>query len=193
MISFDENYKKSKVITNAFQNITICKQTYNRFYEQISSNFEMTINNLPADEKQEINRDLQNLNYNITVGEKNLNQFIDTSALDISADFFQNEGRFPGTQDLIILPKPEIPNFLRKHDILSTNDLFKKIPSSVAHGLVSINALDALNMYRGGMSTVSKNAMSEFLHNMSYQALKIENDDIFIKFNGIAQLINDIN
>ena len=153
----------------------------------------MTINNLPADEKQEINRDLQNLNYNITVGEKNLNQFIDSSALDISADFFQNEGRFPGTQDLIILPKPEIPNFLRKHDILSTNDLFKKISSSVAHGLVSINALAALNMYHGGMSTVSKNAMSEFLHNMSYQALNIENDEIFIKFNGIAQLINDNN
>ena len=35
--------------------------------------------------------------------------------------------------------------------------------------------------------------MSEFLHNMSYQALNIENDEIFIKFNGIAQLINDIN
>ena len=73
LISFDENYKKSKVITNALQNITIFKQKYNRFYEQISSNFEMTINNLPADEKQEINRDLQNLNYNITVGEKNSN------------------------------------------------------------------------------------------------------------------------
>ena len=69
MISFDENYKNIKVITNALQNITICKQTYNRFYEQISLNFEMTINNLPGDEKQEINHDLQNLNYNITVKE----------------------------------------------------------------------------------------------------------------------------
>ena len=59
----------------------------------------MTINNLPADEKQGINRDLQNLNCNITVGEKNLNQLIDSSALDIFIDFFQNEGRFPGTQD----------------------------------------------------------------------------------------------
>ena len=48
-------------------------------------------------------------------------------------------------------------------------------------------------MYLGGMSTVSKNAMYGFLHNMSYQALNIENDEIFIKFNGIAQLINDIN
>ena len=48
-------------------------------------------------------------------------------------------------------------------------------------------------MYLGGMSTVSKNAMSEFLHNMSYQALNIENDVIFIKFNGIVQSINDIN
>ena len=35
--------------------------------------------------------------------------------------------------------------------------------------------------------------MSESLHNMSYQALNIENDEMFIKFNGIAQLINDIN
>ena len=43
------------------------------------------------------------------------------------------------------------------------------------------------------MSTVSKNAMSELLHNMSYQALNIENDEIFVKFNRIAQLINDIN
>ena len=35
--------------------------------------------------------------------------------------------------------------------------------------------------------------MSELLHNMSYQALNIENDEIFVKFNRIAQLINDIN
>ena len=48
-------------------------------------------------------------------------------------------------------------------------------------------------MYLGGISTVSKNAMSEFLHNVSYQVLNIENDEIFIKFNRIAQLINDIN
>ena len=60
LISFHESYKKSKVITSALQNITICKQAYNRFYEQISSDFEMTTNNLPEDEKQEINCDLQN-------------------------------------------------------------------------------------------------------------------------------------
>ena len=87
--------------------------------------------------------------------------------LDICIDFFQNEGRFPGTQDLLILPKPEIPNFLRTNYILSTNDLFKKFCSSDTCGLVSINALTVLNMYPGGMSTISKHAMSEFLHNMS--------------------------
>ena len=94
LTSFHENYKKSKAITNALQNITICKQIYNRFYKQISSNFEMTINNLPANEKQEINCDLQNLNYNTTVGEKNLNQFIDSSALDIFTDFFKTKADF---------------------------------------------------------------------------------------------------
>ena len=74
------------------------------------------------------------MNYNITVREKDLNQFIDSSALGIFIDFFQNEGRFPGAQDLIILPKPEIPNFLRTNDILSINDLFLKISSSDARG-----------------------------------------------------------
>ena len=187
MISFDENYEKSKVITNALQNKTICRQTYSTFYEQINSNFEMTINNLPDGEKQEIKHDLQNLNYNITVGGKNLNQFIDSSALDNFIDFFQNKGRFPRTQELTILPKPEIPNFLRTNNILSTNDFLKKFSSSDARGLVSKNALAALNMYLGGMSTVSKNGMSEFLRNISYQALNIKNDKIFIKFNGIAQ------
>ena len=153
----------------------------------------MRINNLPADEKREINCDLQNLNYSITVREKNLIQFIDSSVLDIFFDYFKNEGRFAGSQDLIILPKPEIPHFLRTNDILSTNDLFKKFSGSDPRSLVSINAPAALNMYLGGMSTVSKNTMSELLHNMSYQTLNIENDVIFIKFNGIAQSINDIN
>ena len=56
----------------------------------------MTINNLPADEKQEINRDLQHLNYNITVREKNLNQFIDSSALDFLLTFFKTKADFQG-------------------------------------------------------------------------------------------------
>ena len=122
----------------------------------------MTINNLPADEKQETNRDLQNLNYNKTVGEKSVNQFIDSSALDIFTDFFQNEGRLPGKQDLIILPKPEITIFLRTNDILPRNYLFKKISSFDAHGLAAINVLTVLNLYLEGRSTVSKNVMSEF-------------------------------
>ena len=33
LISFDEIFLKSKVITNALQNMTICKQKHHRFYE----------------------------------------------------------------------------------------------------------------------------------------------------------------
>ena len=77
--------------------------------------------------------------------------------------------------------------------MLSTNDLFKKFSKSDAPSLDSINALAALNVYLRGMSAVSKNAMPEFLHNMSYQVLNIENDEIFLKFNRIVQLINGIN
>ena len=54
----------------------------------------MTINNLPADKKQEINHDLQNLNYNITVREKNLNQFIDSSARYFFLIFLKRKADF---------------------------------------------------------------------------------------------------
>ena len=56
----------------------------------------MTINNLPAGEKRGINRDLQNLNYSITVREKNLNQFIDSSKLDIFFIFLKTKADFQG-------------------------------------------------------------------------------------------------
>ena len=43
---------------------------------------------------QEIIHHFQNLDYNITVGEGNLKQLIDSSALYIFIHFFKNEDRF---------------------------------------------------------------------------------------------------
>ena len=80
----------------------------------------------------------------------------------------QQHGRFPGSQDLIVVPRPEIPYFIKTDKIISTNQLFEKFSSSDARGLVSIQALAALNIYLGGNTEVSKHALTEFLHNMSY-------------------------
>ena len=54
---------------------------------------------------------------------------------------------------------------------------------------MSIQALAALNIYLGGDREISRQALTEFLHNISHQALKKDNDNIFIQFHKMAELI----
>ena len=56
------------------------------------------------------------------------------------------------------------------------------------HGLVSVQFLAALNVFMGGDKTISKNAMSEFLNNLSMQALSRDDDRIEIRFEAITVL-----
>ena len=56
------NAEKVKIIENSVENHTICKQLYANFYNQIASNLAKAIRNLPPNELDEIDRDLE-LNY----------------------------------------------------------------------------------------------------------------------------------
>ena len=59
-------------------------------------------------------------------------------------------------------------------------------------GLVSIQALATLNIYLGGNAEISRQALTEFLHNMSHQALNKDNDNVFIQFDRTAELIIEL-
>ena len=59
--------------------------------------------NLPVDDGEEIDRDLQRNNYFINLGKTS--EFSDHNITDTFGDFFQQHGRFPGSQDLIVIPK----------------------------------------------------------------------------------------
>ena len=59
---------------------------------------------------------------------------------------------------------------------MSSIDLYQKSKRTYAKRLVSIQALTAL---------ISKNALTEFLHNLTFQALSKENDDIYLSFDNI--------
>ena len=63
---------------------------------------------------------------------------------------FQQHGRFPGSQDLIAVQKPEKPYFIKTNKLISTNQLYEKFSNTDARGLVSIQALAALNIYYSG-------------------------------------------
>ena len=144
-----------------------------------------TIKNLPVDEREEIDCNLQRNNYFFNLGETN--EISCHNIIDIFCDFSQQHGRFPGSQDLIVVPKPEISYFIKTNKVISTNQLYEKFRSTDARGLVSIQALAALNIYYG-----RSRVWTEFLHNMSHQALNKENDNIFIPFDRTADLINKL-
>ena len=86
-----------------------------------------TIKNLTADERNEIHRDLQKNKYFIDLGETN--EFSDHNIIDTFCSFFQQHGRFPGSQDLVVVPKLEIPYFIKTNKVISTNQLYENFSS----------------------------------------------------------------
>ena len=73
----------------------------------------------------------------------------------------------------------KIPPFIKVQMPLSPIDLHQNFKATDARALVSIQDLTALNVHLGGDKRIYKNALSEFLHNFSFQALSKETDDIY--------------
>ena len=76
--------------------------------------------------------------------------------------------------------------------LTSPVDLYKKFARTDAKVLVSIHALAAVNIHFGGNKYISQSALSEYLKNIIYQALSQENDKIFMSFDDIGLLVNDL-
>ena len=171
------------MIKASVENVTIAKKTYKSFYKQITDNLTFMLDNLPDDEFKEIINDLHTENYL----PDNFDNF-----LDCWCEFYFHKGRFPGSQELIMVPQAQIPPFIKAQTPLSPIELYQNFKATDARALVSIQALAALNIHLGGDKTISKNALSEFLHNLSFQALSKETDDIYLNFNNVSELIIDI-
>ena len=75
---------------------------------------------------------------------------------------------------------------------MSPIDLYKKLSSTNAKALVSIQALAALNFYIGGDKDISREAMEEFLRNLTFQALTNESNKVVIAFDKIGFLVIDL-
>ena len=134
--------------------------------------------------------DLQRNKYFINLGQNN--EFFNHNIIDTFCEFFQQHGKFPGSQDLIVDPKPETPYFVKTNKVISTNQLHEKFSSTNTLGLVSIQALGALNIYYGGRTERSRQALSEFLYNLSNQALNKDNYNVFMQFDRIDEVINEL-
>ena len=115
-----------------------------------------------------------------------------TSQLDSRISFYFKFGRFPVSQKLVSIPKVDLPYFLKTDMPISPVDLNKKFAGTDVKALVSIHALAALNINFGGHKYISQTAIGEYLQNLTYQALSQENDKIFMSFDNIGLLVNDL-
>ena len=76
-----------------------------------------------------------------------------------------------------------MPSFIRSTDWISPR----------SQGVTSVQFLAAFHRFLGGNVVLSRNAMNEFFHNLSWQALTNDNDSVKIKFDVIADLVKSIN
>ena len=112
--------------------------------------------------------------------------------LDSWIAFYYHFGRFPGPANWTNVRHVNMPIFLKTEMPLLPLHLYKKFVGTDAKGFVSLHGLAALNIYLGGNPQASQTAFSEFLKNLTYQALSQENDDIFLSSDDAIYLVESI-
>ena len=168
------------MLKNTIENITVAKEIYKMTFDTIANNFNLIIPDLGAEKIQDISEHFYLKKYSYSESVTNLKDWV---------SFYYDYGKFPGSsQELITIPYVQNPYFLKTDEHLSPAVLHQKFYNSDLSGLTSFQALCALNIYLGGSKEVSGLAYSEFLQNMTYQALTQENDDVPLKFDTCYKL-----
>ena len=174
---------QANLLIDTAENVTIVKKTYQSLYKYLEQNLYLTVENLSAEEFEEIEDDFNRE----TFWAKHC-----AHELDCWIAFYFSKGKFPSSQKLIMLPQADIPNFVKAERPLSPIDLYQKFKATDAKALASIQVIAALNIHLGGDRDISKKALTEFLPNLTFQALSKENDDILLSFEHVGNLFLDI-
>ena len=175
----DCEYDEQKsLVDQIFKNLNYCKQIYENVFDDIAYFFHRKLKETPDIFVEKMEEDLARLK----------NKKIQLKFLKVSIIFFFKTGRFPGSNNLAIILSSIIPAFVKTKDVISSSDLYDTFKDSNAYGLVSTQFLAALNIYFNGDKLLSKNVMTEFLHNLSLQAMNRDEDRVQLKFGSIIAL-----
>ena len=178
------------ILNNTKANFEIVKNLYNELLSSVGINLHEYFRNLDIDLKRKIDTDLINNNY--FTWDPN-ETFVQSHILATYRDFFYDTGRFPARNALIRVPMANMPHFINANDWISPRSLYETYVGRDMQGLTSVQFLAAFNRFLGGDKEISRNAMSEFFHNLSWQALTNDNDFINIEFTAITELVKSIN
>ena len=182
--------KEVNILKNTRANFEIVKNLYNELFTSVSINLHKYFKNLAIDKKQKIDTDLTNNKFFTRDLQED---FIQHRILTTYRDFYYETGRFPGRNALIPVPRATVPLFIDSNDYISPRALYESYVDRDMQGLVSVQFLATFNRFLGRDKEVSRNAMSEFFHNLSWQALTNDNDFVRIEFAAVIELVKSIN
>ena len=104
--------------------------------------------------------------------------------------FFFKQGRFPGNNNLTILPQSSLPKTIDPLSVeVSPLELYKKFGNTDAKSLVSFQAIVALFLYYDGNSLIAKRAMEEWKNNLTFQVLAAENNKQQMEFDYFSKIV----
>ena len=184
LLSFSENAinssEKENFLLVTKENLLILKKTHDQLYNQIAKKFYEMLKKMPFDLYSEIENDFLRENYEID----------DVKNLDSWVSFYFKHGRFPGNNDLTILPQTNLPSVVDQLSVeVSPVQLYEKFKNTDSKNLVSFQAIVALFLYYGGEKLTAKRAMDEWKANLTFQALSKENDNIIMRFEKFTDVV----
>ena len=169
VLTFSENAtvesNEKSFLLDTKENVVILKKTYKNLYNKTSKNISRTLMKMPFDFAKKVKDDLMRENFN----ESN---FLN---LDTWVNFYFKQGRFPGNNDLTILPQTDLPEYIDQLSVeVSPVELCKKFGQGDTKCLASFHAIVALFLnYGGNLKT----------------ALSKENDTILMNFTFLGELV----
>ena len=178
------------ILNNTRSNFEITKNLYNELLTAVGINLHEFFVNLGIEEKDKIDTDLTNNGYFSWDPNE---VYVQNRILATYRDFFYDTGRFPGRYELIRLPTPIMLSFIRSNDWISPRSLYETYVGRDMQGKTSVQFLATFNRFLGGNVELSRNAMNEFFHNLSWQVLTNDNNSVQIKFEAITELVKSIN
>ena len=178
------------ILNDTRANFEIVKNLYNELFAMAGVNLHEYFKNIDIDKKQKIDQDLTNDNFFTWDPQET---YIQGRNLRTYRDFHYETGRFPGRNSLVPVPMANMPIFVNSKDWILPRAFYETFVGRDMQGLVSVQFLAAFNKFLGGDKEISRNARSEFFHNLSWQALNKDNDSIKIEFEAITELVKSIN
>ena len=189
-LEVDQEFDKYTIIEKTSDNINYCKDLYEEVFNDIAYFFQRMIKETPTEFLEPLRADLANEIY-FTNNLKEIESHVEL--LKVFNKFYFKTGRFPGNYtNLILVPAGKKPDFVKTFDQISPSELNEKFQNGPSYGIAAVQFLAGLNIHFGGDKKLSQDVMSEFLHNLSWQALTIDNSNVNIKFDAIIELNKNI-